>query len=282
MSVFYDPMIAKLVVHGPDRLSALSALVAALDEYHIVGMHTNVDFLKKLATHAAFMQGQVETGFIEKHRQELFAEPELDSKQLAIQSTQLALCLMLQSRPRPDGQHEALAFGYRSGLAPFVSKYVLTVGSRQLDVTLSRSDSLPAVEGESPSLCSTVFDPVAKKTIGQLQCRSVSLRQDAKPMLTGAPSPSSTVIVSQLDQARVETTVVSHPENMERPESLFTLFTKGAQPGLAVSWRSDTKQYDGPVQSHIAALGSSADAQGAATGATSLKSPMPCKIASVR
>eukprot|EP01112_Ceratiomyxa_fruticulosa_P022703 TRINITY_DN8405_c0_g1_i1.p1 TRINITY_DN8405_c0_g1~~TRINITY_DN8405_c0_g1_i1.p1 ORF type:complete len:702 (-),score=169.60 TRINITY_DN8405_c0_g1_i1:141-2246(-) len=71
VSVYYDPMIAKLVVWDTDRVTALKRLERCLEQYHIVGLHTNVSFLKKLATHPAFIRGEVETGFIPKYRHEL-------------------------------------------------------------------------------------------------------------------------------------------------------------------------------------------------------------------
>eukprot|EP01113_Clastostelium_recurvatum_P037864 TRINITY_DN5581_c0_g1_i3.p1 TRINITY_DN5581_c0_g1~~TRINITY_DN5581_c0_g1_i3.p1 ORF type:complete len:740 (+),score=209.11 TRINITY_DN5581_c0_g1_i3:43-2262(+) len=71
VSVYYDPMIAKLVVWDTDRTTALKRLVRCLDEYHIVGLHTNVKFLKKLALHPAFIKGDVETGFIPAYRADL-------------------------------------------------------------------------------------------------------------------------------------------------------------------------------------------------------------------
>jgi acetyl/propionyl-CoA carboxylase alpha subunit len=64
IGVFYDPMIAKLVVHGRDRTEALRVLRKALDEYKVVGVSTNVEFLRTLAENEAFIQGDVETGFI--------------------------------------------------------------------------------------------------------------------------------------------------------------------------------------------------------------------------
>ncbi|KAL0951916.1 hypothetical protein HGRIS_008570 [Hohenbuehelia grisea] len=72
IGVFYDPMIAKLVVHGRDRTEALRVLRKALDEYHVVGVSTNVEFLRALAGNQAFIDGQVETGFIPKHHNDLF------------------------------------------------------------------------------------------------------------------------------------------------------------------------------------------------------------------
>lgn len=64
IGVFYDPMIAKVVVHGRDRTEALRMLRKALDEYHVVGVSTNVEFLRNLAGNQSFIDGEVETGFI--------------------------------------------------------------------------------------------------------------------------------------------------------------------------------------------------------------------------
>jgi len=64
LQVFYDPMIAKLIVHGSSRTEALRILRKALAEYQIVGPHTNIEFLKRLTENKAFIAGEVETGFI--------------------------------------------------------------------------------------------------------------------------------------------------------------------------------------------------------------------------
>lgn len=64
IGVFYDPMIAKVVVHGRNRAEALRLLRKALDEYHVVGVSTNVEFLTRLAGNKAFVNEEVETGFI--------------------------------------------------------------------------------------------------------------------------------------------------------------------------------------------------------------------------
>ncbi len=81
VSVFYDPMIAKLIVWGEDRDTALRRLGNALSEYRISGMKTNVDFLYNLATCEPFKQADLDTGFIEKHREKIFHESEQDIAQ---------------------------------------------------------------------------------------------------------------------------------------------------------------------------------------------------------
>jgi 3-methylcrotonyl-CoA carboxylase alpha subunit len=65
IEVYYDPLISKLVAHGRDRTEALRVLGKALEEYHVVGVSTNIEFLRTLAGHHAFIAGEVETSFIE-------------------------------------------------------------------------------------------------------------------------------------------------------------------------------------------------------------------------
>jgi 3-methylcrotonyl-CoA carboxylase alpha subunit len=68
----YDPMIAKLVVWGEDRDTALGRLRAALAEYEIIGPSTNVAFLGRVASSKAFSGADLDTGLIERSREELF------------------------------------------------------------------------------------------------------------------------------------------------------------------------------------------------------------------
>jgi len=74
VSVHYDPMIAKLVVWGPDRNSALLKLKSCLSEFNITGLSTNINFLMDLASHPEFVKGNVDTEFIPRHFDELFGD----------------------------------------------------------------------------------------------------------------------------------------------------------------------------------------------------------------
>lgn len=75
VSVFYDPMIAKIIVHGRDRREALRLMRRALEQTHIVGPKTNVKFLSNLCRHEAFIDGSaLETGFIKKYKDQLIPE----------------------------------------------------------------------------------------------------------------------------------------------------------------------------------------------------------------
>jgi 3-methylcrotonyl-CoA carboxylase alpha subunit len=73
ISPFYDPMIAKIVVHAEDRATALATLAEAVDETEIAGSVTNAAFLSALARDADFAAGDVDTGLIGRKQDALTA-----------------------------------------------------------------------------------------------------------------------------------------------------------------------------------------------------------------
>ena len=76
ISPHYDSMIAKLIVWGADREQALARLAAALAKTHIVGLHTNVAFLRRVVGSASFANADLDTALIEREHAALFdAEP---------------------------------------------------------------------------------------------------------------------------------------------------------------------------------------------------------------
>ena len=70
---FYDPMIAKLIVHGADREEALGRMARALRECEAVGLHTNAAFLQRIVACKPFAEADLDTGLIERHHDALFA-----------------------------------------------------------------------------------------------------------------------------------------------------------------------------------------------------------------
>jgi len=77
ISPFYDSMIAKLIVWGEDRAQALARLDVALRDTHIVGLHTNVAFLRRCAATKSFTEADLDTALIERERAVLFGQPGL-------------------------------------------------------------------------------------------------------------------------------------------------------------------------------------------------------------
>ena len=67
ISIYYDPMIAKLCAHGMDRTQAIERLRRAIDEYEIQGVETTLDFGRFVLDHPAFVSGKFDTGFVGAH-----------------------------------------------------------------------------------------------------------------------------------------------------------------------------------------------------------------------
>ena len=65
--IYYDPMIAKLIVHDEDREKAIHRMVRAIDDYQITGIETTLGFCKFVLQHEAFRSGQFDTKFVEKY-----------------------------------------------------------------------------------------------------------------------------------------------------------------------------------------------------------------------
>ncbi|MCI9533925.1 MAG: acetyl-CoA carboxylase biotin carboxylase subunit [Lachnospiraceae bacterium] len=76
----YDSMIAKVIVHGPDRPAAIRKMLTALDEMVVTGVDTNLDFQFQIIRSKVFAEGNADTGFIEKFlkmKQPILDVPEL-------------------------------------------------------------------------------------------------------------------------------------------------------------------------------------------------------------
>jgi acetyl-CoA carboxylase biotin carboxylase subunit len=65
--IYYDPILAKLIVWAEDRTAACQKMVTALDDYVILGIKTTIDFLKEVIAHPQFAAGKTTTSFIEKN-----------------------------------------------------------------------------------------------------------------------------------------------------------------------------------------------------------------------
>jgi 3-methylcrotonyl-CoA carboxylase alpha subunit len=130
---YYDPMIAKLIVHGADREDALARMRAALGEFHVAGVHTNVEFLHRLTAAPSFVEARLDTALIERERERLFAPPVAPSRQaldLAV------LAFVLAQRPRGARQSPwDDTSGWRSG-AGGQRHHQLRSGDRAIDVKL--------------------------------------------------------------------------------------------------------------------------------------------------
>ncbi|KAG8420510.1 hypothetical protein J3459_011028 [Metarhizium acridum] len=177
VSEAYDGMIAKLIVRGENRGQAIAKLAAALRAFEIVGVSTNVEFLKRLCYSPAFIEGDVETGFIDKWRDELFKPRHINDEVFA-QAALGVLSLQLNGA-RPHGQtlgfgdasassERKLAFkvldGYSEEEGEIVEAAVTQTGHNLYNVTVSRKGQ------ETPTIFSNVAsEPTPEGAVMKLQ-----------------------------------------------------------------------------------------------------------------
>jgi 3-methylcrotonyl-CoA carboxylase alpha subunit len=88
VSTFYDPMIAKLIVHAPTRPEAVRKLDRALRKFHVAGLQNNIDFLVRCNEHHGFAEAQPTTAFFEEYSEDILdkvkVEPSRDHILLAL------------------------------------------------------------------------------------------------------------------------------------------------------------------------------------------------------
>lgn len=173
ISSAYDGMIAKLIVSGATREVALRKLNIALEEYEVVGLSTNIEFLKKICKSPAFIDGEVETGYIAKHNDELFAFEPTGAEAYA----QAALGLLFKDVSGPTrldiaGRHgEPIGFAFNnerqfqfagSGSDSEVATNIKQTGRNKFDITVkgtSMEEKYIDVISESNGSTTTTFFP---------------------------------------------------------------------------------------------------------------------------
>ncbi len=98
VSIHYDPMIAKLIVHADSREAALQRLTRALADYHVDGVVTNIPFLHRLAGHPAFVRAELDTGFIDRYQEDLLNPEPLDVQVMSTLAAALHVELLARER----------------------------------------------------------------------------------------------------------------------------------------------------------------------------------------
>jgi acetyl-CoA carboxylase biotin carboxylase subunit len=93
ISVYYDPMISKLVTWGKDRTEAVDRMARALSEYRVGGIKTNLAFHRRVLKNADFRAGKYDTSFIEGHKAELLRALELDESDEALDAALAAAAM---------------------------------------------------------------------------------------------------------------------------------------------------------------------------------------------
>jgi 3-methylcrotonyl-CoA carboxylase alpha subunit len=186
----YDPMIAKLIVHAPTRVQALSRLADALDEYAVIGFANNVEFLQRAARHPAFINADIDTGFIAKHSDVLL--PPLP----APTDTALAACALVELNnirqvdakdaspwARADGfwlgqPNQAITFQYAQGEQRFNVGVLVRDSGYMLNLPSGSQCAAAEIDGESITL--TLGTSQIKARVLQHGLRRVVLMHGAR------------------------------------------------------------------------------------------------------
>jgi 3-methylcrotonyl-CoA carboxylase alpha subunit len=203
VSSHYDPMIAKLIVSGPDRKTALQKLNEALEQYEIAGPVTNIEFLKRVSMSQQFMDGEVETGYIPKHHDELFAHVPLGPETWA----QAAIGLYAIEQTRQNGIAPSLplqTIGYGNAPQP-----------REFHLVETSSD--PQKPNEPVPVRVLKTGPETYEVTVQNASYSITSKYDGR---TG-------MLQSFFPHTRLDTTLVKDPET-----NYLTVFQQGRQYGI--------------------------------------------------
>lgn len=207
IGVFYDPMIAKLVVHGQDRTEALRVLRKALDEYQVVGVSTNIEFLRSLAGNQAFIDGEVETGFIPKHTAQLFPPVAEPSHAVLAQG---ALFVALRDHP-----NHKIASGVP--VSPWNSLSSRRFGGDHYERTIS-IQTQETSESEDASIAIVHVKASSKPGRYNVIVRADSSETSFLDIPAELASPTS--LATTLDGESLKTTVVSQRPPPDVPASL--------------------------------------------------------------
>ena len=144
----YDPMLNKVIAWGHDRASALAKLDRALADQVLLGVTTNTAFLRRLIRHPEVQAGRLDTGFIERHLDELTAE-ELPARALAVYALRERL-----SAAGKDLWDQPSA--WRPGGRAALAWHLVVPGGRAVDVVL-RGDDI-SIDGGEPFTATGALD----------------------------------------------------------------------------------------------------------------------------
>ena len=144
VSMFYDPMIAKLITWAPTRDEAADLQVQALDAFQIEGLGHNVDFLSAIMQHPRFRAGELTTGFITEEYPDGFHGAETDPQ------TKRALAALAGVVATADADRAQRIAGQLNGPNPPPGDWSVTLGGE--DYAVSLEEEAITVDGEPVEL----------------------------------------------------------------------------------------------------------------------------------
>ncbi|MEO0896132.1 MAG: acetyl-CoA carboxylase biotin carboxylase subunit [Bacteroidota bacterium] len=103
--IYYDPMIAKLIVHAEDREAAIQKMIRAIDEYRIVGIQTTLGFCRFAMEHEAFTSGHFDTHFVKNHFEADMLKKPLTEEEAMLMSVVAQKLMEAHKPPLSDQLH---------------------------------------------------------------------------------------------------------------------------------------------------------------------------------
>jgi propionyl-CoA carboxylase alpha chain len=135
ISIYYDPMIAKLCIHGPDRATAVAAMSAALDEFYVDGIQHNIPLLASIMENKRWKSGHLSTGFIAEEFPQGFAGNELT------QSLKVTLSAVAVAADNVENRRKRRIGGQINGKAVSLNpERVVRLGNDWMPVTVMSAD----------------------------------------------------------------------------------------------------------------------------------------------
>ncbi|MGD9535952.1 MAG: acetyl-CoA carboxylase biotin carboxylase subunit [Alphaproteobacteria bacterium] len=174
ISMFYDPMIAKVIAHGKDRAEAIARLRDGLDAYCVRGISHNVGFLSDLLGHPRFAEGRLSTGFIEEEYPEGYAGAALTPDALdVIVAVAATVHHRLAKRAR---QISGQAAGIK---AVATNEWSVAVGNAEHLVTVQNREARLVVERAGARIeVESGWTPADRLFVGRVNGRAVTVQVD--------------------------------------------------------------------------------------------------------
>ena len=142
ISPFYDSMVAKLIVHGSTREEALARMDAALAQTHIVGLATNVQFLRHVVSSGAFSTAQLDTALIQRESAALFGQTKLGLPVVAAALLSHLMEKETRAFEKPDARGWVDPWGRRDGWrshGPSLRSFMMEFRGEAHTVVLTRA-----------------------------------------------------------------------------------------------------------------------------------------------
>ena len=138
ISMYYDPMIAKLVTHAPTRAAAIALQAEALDAFHIAGIQHNIPFLTALMQHPRWQSGDISTGFIkEEYPAGFVARTANDAERDVLAAVAASIDHLGNTRRRSISQQMA------GPTVHFAKRRVVRIGDRETRIEISGGAGSP-------------------------------------------------------------------------------------------------------------------------------------------